>query len=148
MSMYNMLFGEHSNAADLLRILGITEGDVPRYRSCYWNGTHIVIHTRTGGGNRDFYENEESCRSNYPEYFDVVDANPPTGPWNDDLRAIPGYVEDMDDDFDCTYADFLFNPPAEVAEALKQLPADISPSDQWNALWAALEKKNTTNGGW
>lgn len=137
MSLYNLLFGQHSNASDLLKLLGITEHDVPRYRSCYWNGTHIVIHTRTGGGNRDFYENEESCRDNYPEYFEGEE--PPSGPWNDDLRAISGYVEDRDDDFDCTYADFFYEPPSEALEALKNVPADMSPTDQWNALWKALE---------
>lgn len=135
--LYNMLFGQHSNSEQLLALLGITASDVPRYRSCYWDGEHIVIHTRTGGGNRDYYESEQSCRESYPEYF--TGDEPPSGPWNEDLRAIPGFVRDQDDDFDCTYADFFYTPPAEALATLKALPADMTPADQWKALFAAMK---------
>lgn len=131
-----MLFGEHANAEQLLVLLGITQNDVPRYRSCYWNGTHIVVHTRTGGGNRRYYESLESCKSNYPECFNGEDVSQhPTGPWNKDLRALPGYVYDQDDDFDCTYADFFYNPPTEALEFLKTLPAETPPAEQWQMLF-------------
>ncbi len=33
-----------------------------------------------GGRNRDYYDNEESCRANYPEFFDGKDNQ--TGQWN------------------------------------------------------------------
>lgn len=114
--LYNSLFGEHSKAEDLLKLLGIAAGDVPRYRSCFWDGTHIVIHTRTGGGNRDDYEEE-----------------------NDHLTTLPGYVRDDDDDFDCTYANFYYLPPAEAEEALKAMPADATPAEQWQRLFAAMK---------
>jgi hypothetical protein len=114
--LYNTLFGQHANADRLLQLLGLTRDDVPRFRSCYWNGEHIVIHTRTGGGNREEYEDQ-----------------------NDMLTLVSGYVRDEDDDFDPTYADFYFNPPAEAAEALKALPAEITPAEQWQRLFAALD---------
>ena len=136
MSLYNMLFGVHGHAAELLQILSLDPGDIPRFRSCYWNGAHIVVHTRTGGGNREYYESEESCRENYPEYFEG--DTPPSGPWNEDLRAVPGYVRDEDCYHDSTYADFFFEPPAAVLEALKALPADVTPGQQWEAAMAAL----------
>lgn len=49
MSFYNMLFGVNSAAPVLLATLGLTLNDVPRFRDCYIDGEHIVIHTRTGG---------------------------------------------------------------------------------------------------
>ena len=134
--LYNMLFGQHANADQLLALLGLTPNDIPRYRSCYWDGEHIVIHTRTGGGNRDYYESEESCRDYYPEYF--TESESPSGPWNEDLRAVPGYIRDQDDDFDSTYADFFYAPPAEALEALKSLPAEMPPSEQWQKLFEKL----------
>lgn len=137
--LYNALFGQHASSEQLLALLGITANDVPRYRSCYWDGKHIVIHTRTGGGNRDYYENMDACRANYPEYFGGTDE--PVGPWNDDLRAIAGFVRDEDDSFDCTYADFYYEPPQQAADVLKGLPADTTPSEQWQKLFASLKAK-------
>ena len=137
--LYNALFGEHAHATELLRLLGTTDSEIPRYRSCYWNGEYIVIHTRTGGGNRDAYENEARCRANYPEYFEG--DNPRTGPYNDDLRKLPGYQYDQDDDFDSTYADFFYKPPEAALEALKSIPADTPPAEQWQQLFAALANK-------
>lgn len=148
MSLYNMLFGQHSNAADLLKFLGVTEDLIPRYRSVYWDGEYIVIHTRTGGGNRDYYDNKETCKSNYPEFFSeeaVAQYGEPAGPWNDDLRSLPGFSHDEDDDFDSTYANFYYNPPSEAVEMLKSLPADIPPEQQWEALFAALDATKDRN---
>jgi hypothetical protein len=51
--MYNMLFGSNKAAPVLLAVLGITADRVPRYRDCFIDGENIVIHTRTGGGNRE-----------------------------------------------------------------------------------------------
>jgi hypothetical protein len=92
--LYNTLFGQHSNAEMLLKMIGLNLTDIPRYRSCYWDGTHIVVHTRTGGGNREEYEAE-----------------------NDWLTLHPGYVRDEDDDYDCTYANFYFTPPRDAPGA-------------------------------
>ena len=133
-----MLIGEDSNAQYLLQLLGVNEGHIPRYRSCYWNGTHIVIHTRTGGGNREYYESLESCRENYPDYF--TEESSPSGPWNEDLRKIPGYVRDEDSDFDCTYADFFYTPPKGVEEALGALTISVPPAERWKAVFEALNK--------
>lgn len=139
MSLYNMLFGVNQLAPFLLATLNLNDSKVPRFRDCYLRDDKIVIYTRTGGGNRDFYDSEESCRSNYPEYFDGEDA--PSGPWNDDLRAHPNYVFDEDDDYDRTYAYFYFSYPDDYAADLKALAsADKShtPSEQWQNLFNTL----------
>lgn len=140
MSLYNMLFGQNDNMHLLLKMLPLHPTQIPRFRDVYWNGEFIVIHTRTGGGNREFYESEESCRANYPDYFkDPVEA--PKGPWNDDLRKAPGYVRDEDEEFDCTYANFYFRPPAELEEILKQTPPDTPPAEKWAVVLKALDSK-------
>lgn len=136
MSLYNMLFGTNRFAPLLLELLGTSADQVPRFRDCYLNDAgEIVIHTRTGGGNRDYYESEESCRANYPEYF--TGDEQPSGPWNDTLRALPGFLGDDDDDFDCTYADFRFAMPEvakDMLEELKQLGAVQNPAERWQEL--------------
>ena len=123
MSLYNMLFGVNNAAPVLLATLGLTVGDVPRFRDCYIEGDNIVIHTRTGGGNREYYEAE-----------------------NDELQSNPFYVRDEDDDFDCTYANFYYRFPDEYAEELKAMAANtesIKPSEKWTALLESLNKPST-----
>jgi hypothetical protein len=141
-SLYNMLFGVNGAAPVLLAMLGLTENDVPRFRDCYIEGEHVVIHTRTGGGNRDFYDSEESCRDNYPDYFGGEDE--PKGPWNSTLKENPFYVYDEDGDYDSTYANFYFRFPDEYAEDLKALAArseTYTPSEKWKTFFASLENK-------
>ena len=121
MSLYNALFGQNADAGKLMAILQTQMPDFspPRYRDCYFDGTHIVVHTRTGGGNRDEYETE-----------------------NDALTYHPWYSHDRDDDFDCTYADFFFTPPVEVAAVLTK--AESTPAERWQSLFAALDNKEST----
>lgn len=140
MSFYNMLFGVNSAAPVLLATLGLTADDVPRFRDCYIDGTQIVIYTRTGGGNRDYYDSEESCRANCPEYFGGEVE--PSGPWNSTLTANAYYLHDEDDALDNTYANFYFKFPEDYAADLMAL-AEISdtrkPSEKWQMLLKGFE---------
>jgi hypothetical protein len=137
MSLFNMLFGQNPESSNLLALLGIDQERVPRFRDCYWNGESIIIHTRTGGGTREYYESEEVCRDNYPQYFDD-EKEKPCGPWNSDLRKLPGYTHDSDDDFDSTYADFHFTPPKDAIDRLSQMPADMPPAEKWQLLFKVM----------
>jgi len=58
------------------------------------------------------------------------------------MAAHPWYSHDVDDDFDCTFADFYFTPPTEIAATLTA--ADSTPAEKWQALFAALDKKEST----
>ena len=145
MSLYNALFGFNPMAGMLLKALDITTEQVPRFRDCYLDTEgkepRIVIYTRTGGGNRDFYEHEEVCRNNYPEYFGEADE--PSGPWNSDLRKIDGFIYDADDNFDSTYASFYYSIPdpfKKIINTLQSLNSKTEkPHDKFERLIKDLE---------
>jgi hypothetical protein len=149
MSLYSALFGTNPLAQIVLTALGTTEDEVPRFRDAYFDAQNdrLVIHTRTGGGNRPYYESEDRRRDEDPEAFEGDE--PPTGPWNADLRLLPGFIYDRDDDFDSTYADFFFKVPAPfkpIFDGLKALGAgkDMSPAERWQTVLSALQSGAST----
>ena len=153
MSFYNMLFGVNHLAPLALAVAGLdSSNDVPRFRDAFFakddsGKTIVAIYTRTGGGNRDFYESEAHCRANYPEYFKGEDS--PSGPWNDDLAKLPGYLTDEDDDFDSTYATFYykveesFRPIIDMLDSLGALDSE-SPTEKFAKMLEQLRNVETT----
>lgn len=136
MSLYQAMFGTCPAADILLRMLGTEQAKVPRFRDCYLDGERIAIHTRTGGGNREWYESRQCLVDHYGSEEDYQ------GPFNADLRKLPGFLYDEDDDFDSTYATFYYSWPAEYAADLKALHdqvGDYKPSESWQRLFAALK---------
>jgi hypothetical protein len=141
--LYNMMFGVNNLAGVFLFMLGIDQTKVPRFRDCRLNkeGTEIIIHTRTGGRNRAFYDSEDSARENYPEDFEKGKEHPP-GPWNEDLRKLSGFIRDVDS-HDSTYADFYFKVPEKYAAAIKAGVAKTdttTPEEKWQRLFEALKR--------
>jgi hypothetical protein len=111
MSLYNVINGVNPATFFILPMLGEKHPDkYPRFRDCFVgelsnsdendqfgiplkkrdSSKTISVYTRVGGGNRDDYENEIS-----------------------ELRSHPNYIRDYDDDFDSTFATFLFSVPKE-----------------------------------
>ena len=110
MSLYHM--GNGANPATFLiapMLGGHPEQLFPRFRDCFiqqreWTvredgfpqitikegseSEGIYIYTRVGGGNRESYEAEI-----------------------EELQRHPDFIRDFDDDFDCTYATFVFKVP-------------------------------------
>lgn len=120
MSLYNMLFGEGNHTSFLLELLGKDRHDFGRFRSTYVTDTHIVVHTRCGGGNREDYEGM---------FFEMEDH--------------PLYDYDEDNSFDSTYADIYFKHPAEYKELLKEMAVGVvTPAEKWKMLFESMEKKN------
>lgn len=126
MSLYNMLHGVNPLAPILKAILGIdVEGskyESGRFRDIYLNekGTAIILYTRNGGGNRE-------------EYQPLIDV----------LATHPNYIEDHDDDFDCTYAYITFTVPKEAEELCKSLTTGEKPQtihQKFAATISAIEK--------
>ena len=96
MTMYNMLNGVTRATFFVAPLLfGHPQGNIARFRNCFLLDrdrpeyiNHIFIYTRLGGGNRK-------------DYLDDIAR----------MQAHECYVEDYDDDFDNTYATFVFKRP-------------------------------------
>jgi hypothetical protein len=144
MSLYGLLFGRNPASRLLLAMLNLEEPDVGRFRDCYLRRgdvadselppeelakkpLRIVIYTRNGGGNREDYEGATSL-----------------------LQALPGYLTDYDDDFDCTYASYEFEVPEAfkaTAEELASLGAEssVSPEEKCKTLIENLQKQDSND---
>jgi len=68
MSLYSLVFGENLAGEAILATLGLTTGDVGRYRDCFVTEGKIAVYTRNGGGNRDY------CWCSAWSYKEVGDA--------------------------------------------------------------------------
>ena len=71
----------------ILASIGLKKEQIERFRGAGIQEGEIIIHTRTGGGNREAYPNKILTQNKY-------------------------YLRDADDDFDSTYADYFFKIPA------------------------------------
>lgn len=88
MSLYNMLMGFNPACVLIMPMLGRKQEEYPRFRDCFvTEENNIAIYTRVGGGNRGCGFGEEEL---------YVDEN---------------FLETYDDDFDCTYATYVFKVP-------------------------------------
>ena len=105
MSMYNLLHGVNPSAFYFLPVLGKHPDEFPRFRDCflkdddhpeYEGKLHIL--TRTGGGNRSSYIDE-----------------------NQAIRDIPGFIADYDAEFDSTYAFWIIDIPEQWAADVRNL---------------------------
>ena len=123
MSMYNMIFGYNPAAEFLLTLIDMREEKIPRFRDCYMSvDGDIVIMTRTGGGNRGEYEQE-----------------------NQKLRENKYFKFDQDMRTDNTYALFHYTVPEMNPDHLKifQELATMDPDKRWEELFEAMK----TDGG-
>jgi hypothetical protein len=95
MSLYNMVHGVKPAAFFILPMLGKHPDEYPRFRDCFTSDKewpeyddHIHVYTRTGGGNREYYYDE-----------------------NREMQLHPEFVIDFDDSFDSTFASWVFRVP-------------------------------------
>ena len=89
MSLYNMMMGFNPACVWIMPMLGRRQEEWPRFRDCFVEDGKIAIYTRVGGNNRGCGYGEEKL------YID------------------PYFVETYDDDFDNTYATYVFNVPEQ-----------------------------------
>lgn len=138
MSLYNLVHGYNALAPELLKALGTTPADIPRFRDCFLSrgpnedGEYICIYTRTGGGNREQYEESQGGSFN--------DDDGAKLPSNNDLRLIDGFVFDADDDFDATYAGFYYKVPDSLKTLVEGLNIPASPGERWQLLFSKMAK--------
>lgn len=88
MNLYNELLGENPLADKILALIDVGRADFGRYRDVYLKdgGTKITVHTRIGGDNREYYEEQLETLGRHPLFFSCYD-----------------------DDFDNTYAYVVFS---------------------------------------
>lgn len=114
MSLYNMINGVSPVAFYILPVLGKHPDEYARFRDAFMGDPEradtkdkLIVYTRLGGGNRECYENDI-----------------------EDIREMDGFLFDYDDDFDCTYANFVFDIPkkwaADVALIVGNKTAEVS----------------------
>ena len=111
MSLYNMMCGTNPCTALLLSLIDLDYKQIPRFRDVWVNRefTEITVFTRTGGGNRDEYKDQNLV-----------------------LMEHPFYLRDSDCDFDSTFALFVFSLPDsgrfelidQLNEAVRGTPED------------------------
>ncbi len=122
MSMYNMMHGTNPHAALLLAMLGFSNPSeqIPRLRDCYVDDDgHIVVFTRTGGGNR-------------PDYAEQ----------NATLEARTGFLRTEDWATDTTFAKWVYAAPEGSEKLVRQLAdtgARSDPTEKFEALIADMQ---------
>ena len=87
MSLYNMMNGFNPACVIILPMLGRKAEEYPRFRDCFIEDGNIAIYTRVGGGNRNCGYGEEA------------------------LYEDPNFITTYDDEYDTTYATYLFKVP-------------------------------------
>ena len=98
MSIYNMMNGVNQATFYILPMLGKHPDEYPRFRDCFISEDgNIEVYTRVGGGNRN------------------------QGYGEDELYGHPNFVTTYDDDFDSTYATYVFSVPNEWKEDFEKI---------------------------
>ena len=106
MSLYNMMFGFNPACLFIMPMLGRKQEEYPRFRDCFVEDGKIAIYTRVGGNNRGCGYGEE------------------------ELYKDPNFVTTYDDEFDNTYATYVFNVPekwkADFDKIMNNDPTSVS----------------------
>jgi hypothetical protein len=126
MSLYNLVNGANPATFFILPMLGKHPDEYPRFRDCFAGITdnsdsekdqfgiplkvnditqhYITIYTRTGGGNRNDYQDQ-----------------------NNEMANMPEYVKDYDDNFDSTFAYWIFKVPEKyITDYIKILDGKLT----------------------
>lgn len=119
-----MAMGENPMSEELLALIGLDTETVPRFRDCWVSPdyTKLTVLTRTGGGNRDEYKSE-----------------------NQNLRDNEYFVEDYDDDFDNTFAKFVYELPESGTQHIQIFLSSVAElyPDTHERLVAEMTRTNT-----
>ncbi len=130
MSLYNMVCGHNEYGSWILALLGLTAADFGRPRDVYLlkeNGKYLFgVYARVGGGNR-------------VEYMDIFNK----------MSSHQKFVREFDDDYDSTYAHFIFDCDSEIDQETRNVIennwdniAESHPIKKFNKVM-----ENLTNSG-
>ena len=98
MSLYNLMNGFNPACLLIMPMLGRKQSEYPRFRDCFVTEEgNIAIYTRVGGGNRNCGYGEEA------------------------LYKDKNFIKTFDDEYDSTYATYLFSVPDDYIERVKEI---------------------------
>lgn len=150
MNFHSMLIDRNTNSDVFLAMLGLTQKDIGRYRGCFIHlekgneDPFILVNTRAGGGNRNCWdEHDEVGEPIENANSDKCDC---CGCWiTYKIKKHEFYLSDIDDDFDCTYAEIKFKCPDKFRSVLLQLimgvkDIKITPGKKWDSVISVLER--------
>lgn len=123
MALYTQLFGENEDAMAILGFAGLTREMFPRYRDVFLDdkGLTILVYTRIGGANREYYK-------------DAIET----------LKQHKQYVCNYDDHHDETYAYFKFNVLPEYVDTAKKVFKE-DPVSVWDKFQNHIKKAKDPN---
>lgn len=142
MSLYNMLFGSNPLSGLFLAMIDLTPQAAGRLRDVYLiqqedGELRIVVFTRNGGGNREHYDDEKEAGMECHCTGCTITHH---------LPKHPLYVQDEDDDFDCTYANVMFRVPDQFKKTIQELvdanPDTVTPMERFANLIQSMESGN------
>ena len=128
MSIYNLMRKHHPLAGALLNSLGFDKDsieNIPRLRDCFLFEDDIRILTRTGGANRQSYEEGNKM-----------------------LTELPGFIRDWDDQFDNTYAWWSYRWPTddpELTDLMKKAYQKIAEDEEMSVTLLPESMKEITD---
>jgi hypothetical protein len=121
--MYNGLFGFDPQVQLVLAALRVESQEVPRFRDAFFLAAsfELMLYTRTGGANREFFAKE-----------------------NEALRNLAGFVRDEDDGLDSTYACWFYKVPGRMRAYFKLVyqrggGRQPLPAERWRQLFADMK---------
>lgn len=115
MSMYYMINGVNPVSDILTRMLEIDIKDIERFRDCGidYENNQIWIYARTGGNNREYFKNEILTKNKY-------------------------YLNDKDDSFDSTYAEYNFSVPDQFKDIIYKFKEFNRDRINWEEIFKKL----------
>jgi len=118
MSMYNLLYGMNPYSDIILSMLEIDIRKVERFRDVGidYQNNQIWVYTRTGGSNRQLYKNKILTKNKY-------------------------YLNDHDDHFDKTYAEYNFYIPEEFKDTIDKFSKYNRDRVNWELKFKQMEEK-------
>lgn len=104
MSLYRIMHGVNPVTFFVLPLLGKHPEEYPRFRDSFIGDPErddtagkLILYTRTGGGNREAYEEDNTL-----------------------ITEMDGFLFDYDDDFDCTFANWVFDIPEKWVDDISK----------------------------
>lgn len=118
MSMYNLIYGVNPYSDIILSMLEIDIKKVERFRDTGidYKNNQIWIYTRTGGDNRKLYKNKILTRNKY-------------------------YLNNKDDSYDRTYAEYNFCIPEEFKDIIHKFSKYNRDRVDWESKFKHMEEK-------